>query len=876
MFRRFYELVNGRIGDVFAKYGQFATRNPWKLIILSVMTNILLGIGLVRINIQSDTEFLFTPHNSQAFLERARVRTIFPDKSEDDFYLQNVADFGHYGEIIVRSTSGDVLESEVLTEILAIYTYVNEISIEYHDQKMMYDDICGRRHLQCVVEGADFLEPDMMAKLLARNISYPYYNGIYLPMIFGGVTAKNGLLLSARTFKMRFNLRTDVEQPIEMWEKEFIDRMKLLKTNKTEVSFEQYDSLNIELNTSVMRDVTMFAVTVGLMSIYACLVTAKGDCLSDRSLLGMAGVVSTMLGMLGGFGLCSACGVTFVSLVGVSPFLIIGIGLDNTFILLSGMGDALSRHDAVEERVAFMMRTSGLGITITSLTDLLAFLIGASSSLPAVQYFCIYTGITIFFTYINYMTFFVGCLVIDQKRIASNRHSKTFRKMASKEQLQIEGKGEMEIFCCTGKVPHTREDVDSPLESYPRNFLVSLTLTDALKPFVLLVYLFYLGISIWGCLNFNENLRLEQLVADDSYFHKFNVWKTEYYLTEIPITLVIDGEVDYSLPEVRQNIAHVINKTKALHDVDSQFQLSWLQAYSSSPYYNPINPQTFVTDLNLFLANDHSRLYENDIVFGADTSSIAYSRFYVRSRHLQDTGDWVNLIKDLREICDDSTLPVFAHNAWFVYGEQYISILPQTTQTLGAAAASILFVVLVFMPHPFIVITVMFAVASIIIGLIGFMYFWDLTLSSITMIQIIMSVGFSVDYTAHICHAFMSTKGATRSDRVRDALRHVGGPVFSGAISSILGVVVLAFSQAYIFRTFFKVMTLVILIGGTHALVILPVILSLVGPSNSHISRDKQKSSNSSSFTGDDFRIPRPLFEVINIFFVPDKPEGKK
>lgn len=143
-------------------------------------------------------------------------------------------------------------------------------------------------------------------------------------MIFGGVTAKNDLLLSAKTLKLRFNLRTDMDEPIKLWETAFIESMKILKTNKTDVSFEQFDSLNLELNEGIMDDIALFSITITLMCTYACLVTARGDCLSDRSLLGMAGVFSTMLGMLGGFGLCSLCGITLVNLVGVTPFLIIG------------------------------------------------------------------------------------------------------------------------------------------------------------------------------------------------------------------------------------------------------------------------------------------------------------------------------------------------------------------------------------------------------------------------------------------------------------------------------------------------------------------------------------------------------------------------
>ena len=63
------------------------------------------------------------------------------------------------------------------------------------------------------------------------------------------------------------------------------------------------------------------------------------------------------------------------------------------FILMSGIADAESiEKSSVSDRIHFMMKTSGIAITITSITDFLAFSIGASSVFVSVRNFCIYTG----------------------------------------------------------------------------------------------------------------------------------------------------------------------------------------------------------------------------------------------------------------------------------------------------------------------------------------------------------------------------------------------------------------------------------------------------------------------------------------------------
>jgi hypothetical protein len=98
------------------------------------------------------------------------------------------------------------------------------------------------------------------------------------------------------------------------------------------------------------------------------------------------------------------------------------------------------------------------------------------------------------------------------------------------------------------------------------------------------------------------------------------------------------------------------------------------------------------------------------------------------------------------------------------------------------------------------------------------------------MINLIMCIGFSVDFSAHISYAYMSAKVDTPAERVRSCLYSLGLPIVQGALSTILGVLALLVAPSYIFITFFKVVFLVIVIAALHGLVLLPVLLSLFGP----------------------------------------------
>ena len=75
----------------------------------------------------------------------------------------------------------------------------------------------------------------------------------------------------------------------------------------------------------------------------------------------------------------------------------------------------------IEERIGLAMKHSGVAITITSVTDLLAFGIGATSVIPALGNFCFYSALGIFAVFLNMVSFFLGWLVIDQCRIDAKR-----------------------------------------------------------------------------------------------------------------------------------------------------------------------------------------------------------------------------------------------------------------------------------------------------------------------------------------------------------------------------------------------------------------------------------------------------------------------
>lgn len=185
----------------------------------------------------------------------------------------------------------------------------------------------------------------------------------------------------------------------------------------------------------------------------------------------------------------------------------------------------------------------------------------------------------------------------------------------------------------------------------------------------------------------------------------------------------------------------------------------------------------------------------------------------------------------LRKLCSESGLPIMPYSITFKYYEQFEQTLPNVLQAFIIAIEAMYLISLMFIPDLVTVICIVTSMGSILVGLVGCMHMWSLTLSSVTMIELIMSVGFCVDFSAHICHAFIAKSGrGDRSRRAYKACMNVGMPIFNSALSTVIGLTLLAFCKSYIFISFFKTMTILMVLGVLNSLLFLPLLLSLIGP----------------------------------------------
>ena len=151
-------------------------------------------------------------------------------------------------------------------------------------------------------------------------------------------------------------------------------------------------------------------------------------------------------------------------------------------------------------------------------------------------------------------------------------------------------------------------------------------------------------------------------------------------------------------------------------------------------------------------------------------------------------------------------------------------------RNIGLALAAIFTVIFILLPNIRISVMVFLTVVLTLVDIVGFLHFWDITIDIISCVNIVLAVGLCVDYSVHIGHAYLTAEGAPHQ-RTLAALTTIGSAVLNGGITTFLALVLLGASTSHVFISFFKVFSLTVMFGLYHGLVLLPVLLCLLGPS---------------------------------------------
>lgn len=86
-----------------------------------------------------------------------------------------------------------------------------------------------------------------------------------------------------------------------------------------------------------MSDLSLIAVSVVLVAVYILCFLGNWSPIHNRFLLGILGFITVMLSYTSSFGLLSYCGMKVTGIHNLLPFLLIGIGADDMFVVVNAV-----------------------------------------------------------------------------------------------------------------------------------------------------------------------------------------------------------------------------------------------------------------------------------------------------------------------------------------------------------------------------------------------------------------------------------------------------------------------------------------------------------------------------------------------------------
>ncbi|XP_054447549.1 patched domain-containing protein 3-like [Pteronotus mesoamericanus] len=828
------------LSRAFQWLGSKVGLHPWVFLLVPILLAAALGTGFTYLpkDKKENLEEQYTPIGSPAKVERHFVQGHFTTDDSDHFSVYRKSTEVNFASILVVSNTASLLEQEILSEISELDHAVQALSgTQKNGNQMPYSQVCAKIQGSCVPSNPLLSAWQMNKKLDLRKITFPIYiqnsqpsslAGTVGGIVLGKKTGTNHLLLGIKAMRLQYYLKTGGEdnENSKMWLIHFLNQIsnieKSLALKMIQMVYFTSVSRQLEFEATSTTVIPLFYVAYILIILFSISSCYRCDCVRNKMCVAAFGVISVALSVVSGFGFMLYTGVPFVTIVKNSPFLILGVGVDDMFIMISAW-QKTNLIDSTKQRMANVYSKVAVSITITTITNILAFYTGIMTSFRSVQYFCIYTGTTLFFCYFYNITCFGAFMALDGKReVACLRWLK-------KTDMPDQKCSSLKRCCCLPfhSLPDEQEADIHPMNLFFKDYFGPTLISTKSKTFVVLLYILYLISSIYGCFQVKEGLDLRNLASDDSYITPYFNVEEQYFSDYGPRVMVIVTEpLDYWDKYARQKLEKCLTDFENNDYVDKDLTEFWLHEYVKYMIDNrqDVNDKnTFINSISNFVMNFPFFMYDINI---SSSHEIICSRAFIQTKGISSSTNKKNMLLQLRDLAEKCEIPLMVYNQAFIYFDQYSAIIENTIRNVIVASTIMFVVSLLLIPHPLCSLWVTFAIASVIVGVTGFMAFWNVNLDSISMINLVICIGFSFDFSAHITYAFVSSSKPSLNQKTVEALYMLGYPVLQSAMSTVIGVCVLAAAKAYIFRTFFKIMFLVMLFGAAHGLIFIPVFLT--------------------------------------------------
>ncbi|XP_005097476.1 NPC intracellular cholesterol transporter 1 [Aplysia californica] len=714
------------------------------------------------------------------------------------------------------------------------------------------------------------------------------FGGPVFPWVaFGGY--KDGQYNTAEalviTFVVNNYLDEDQNSMAEAWETEYIAFMKdyVKKHPDVTISFSSERSIEDEIDRESSSDVMTILVSYLIMFGYITVMLGRYNTVTrilvdSKVVLGLSGVFIVLVSVGASLGFYSYLGIpSTLIIVEVVPFLVLAVGVDNIFILVQTyQREQRLDGETTDQLVARVVGKVGPSMLLTSSSESLAFFLGALTDMPAVKVFSLYAAMAVLFDFLLQITCFISLLYLDAKREEANR---------------------LDFCCCARVDAESPKNGSGILYTIVSKYYAHFLMKEWVRPIVMVIFVGWSCASGALTSRVNIGLDQSLSMPKDSYvldyFHNIST----YLSVGAPVYFVVRDGHDYTTYDGQNAVCGVAGcpQTSVVQQINSASLLpndsyiaqpvsSWLDDYFSwlvvspccrtyedtgdfcpsseqnktclacnvtdkykgrpiSHDFDKFLPWFLKDNPNIHCAKGGHAAYGSAVQLSNDShheTHVGATYFMTYHSVLKTSSDYITALKEARKISDNITLSmngtgkVFPYSVFYVFYEQYLTIVEDSVLNILYCLAAIFvisFLLLGLDLHS--AVLVVLTILMILVDLMGMMYLWDIDLNALSLVNLIMAIGISVEFCSHIIRAFTVSVLPTRKERAKDALGHMGSSVLSGiTLTKLGGIIVLGFSKSQLFQVFYFRMYLgMVIFGATHGLIFLPVLLSYLGPS---------------------------------------------
>ncbi|QQP55526.1 Uncharacterized protein FKW44_008742, partial [Caligus rogercresseyi] len=124
---------------------------------------------------------------------------------------------------------------------------------------------------------------------------------------------------------------------------------------------------------------------------------------------------------------------------------------------------------------------------------------------------------------------------------------------------------------------------------------------------------------------------------------------------------------------------------------------------------------------------------------------------------------------------EGQSVRVFPYSVFYVFYEQYLTMWEDTLNSLSVSILAIFVVTFILTGFDLRTsVIIVLVILMILIDLMGLMYFWNISLNAVSLVNLVMAVGISVEFCSHIAKAFTHSIEENKVLRAKATIINMG------------------------------------------------------------------------------------------------------